>query len=143
MKTSISSSEEGAVMFSVEGRLPAPTISENKKYPWSPWQVQYQEKAVERAAENLLLAQANLEHVRSVVENRTRERSERRAASKAADLREQLAAVEAAGAQATAAPVHIEGGTECSEAAGTQQSPASGCEPRGRTRSEGGRRRKG
>jgi hypothetical protein len=141
MKAIISSTagESGSVVFSVEGRLPSPTIAENEKYPWSPWQVQYQEKALEKAAENLLLAQSNLEHVRTVVESRAKERSEKRAASKAAVLREQLAAVEAAGSQPTAAvPVSV-----AAEAAGTQQAAASGSGPSGRAKSAGGRRRRG
>jgi hypothetical protein len=145
MKPNISSTsgEGGSIIFSIEGKLPAPTIAENPKYPWSPWQVQFQEKALEKAAENILLAASNLAHVKATVENRTRERNERRAASKAAALREQLAAVEAPGAQPMAAPAHVEGGTECSEAPSTQQQPASGCEPRGRTRSAGKRRSRG
>jgi hypothetical protein len=141
MKANISSTagEDGAVVFQIEGRLPAPTISENAKFPWSPWQVGYQQRALEKAAENVLLAASNLAHVKATVENRAKERSERRALERAAVLREQLAAVEAAGSQPTAAvPVSV-----AAEAAGTQQAAASGGAPSGRARSAGGRRRRG
>jgi hypothetical protein len=143
MKANISSTagESGSVVFSVEGQLPAPTIAENKKYPWSPWQVQFQEKALEKAAENLLLAQSNLEHVRTVVESRAKERSERKAATKAERLRAELAAVESVGAQPTASLP--QGATECSEAQSTARPAEQSSAPSGRTRSAGGRRRRG
>jgi hypothetical protein len=143
MKPSITStsSEGGSIIFSIEGRLPASTVKENPKYPWSPWQVEFQAKALERAAENVLLAQANLEHVRTVVESRAKERSERKAATKAERLRAELAKVEQPGALPAA--ILPQEATECSEAQSTAHSPASGCEPSGRARSAGGRRRRG
>jgi hypothetical protein len=137
MNTTVSITREGAApIMTVEGALPSPSMAENERYPWSQWQVGYQEKMLYRAAQNLLQAQANLDFVRQVVAAR----SDERAAKKAAAV---LAAIPAAVpvAEATQVPTVVEANAQPAEvpvAAGggrAESAAPSPVHPRGNKRS--------
>ena len=70
----VKSLDNGDVQLVVTGRLPQATMSENKKYPWGPWQVTYNSKLVENDAARILQAVANARHVEQMVGARATER---------------------------------------------------------------------
>src|SRR5205823_3381608 len=62
--------EDGRVVVAVTLPLPQPTMKENEKWPWGPWQVRYLENQAQKDLARLALTVGNLQHVRGLVEAR-------------------------------------------------------------------------
>ena len=80
----------------VTGALPRPSTAENEKYPWGPWQCDYQDGLLKKDGERILQSLANLRHVQCVVSARTEKRETAKSQRAAA---KQIVAAQAAGAQ--------------------------------------------
>jgi hypothetical protein len=71
---------DGTVKVTITGPLPAASISENPKWPYTPWNVAYQQKMVEKDAPRVLQSVANLRYAEGVVAGRATRREEEKAA---------------------------------------------------------------
>ena len=87
------SMDGASVSFTMAAELPAPTIVESQKYPWTPWWIGYAEKRVERDAKRLLQTLANLRAVTASVERRQAAREAAKASRQPEQPRQQAAAV--------------------------------------------------
>lgn len=87
-RVSITTLPTGEKQITITGNLPAASIEENGKYPYTPWNVSYQQKQLEKDGERLLQSLANVEYVETLVSGR----STNREASRAEKKRDRLAA---------------------------------------------------
>ena len=73
----------GGVTFNADGRavvtalldVPAPTMRENEKYPWTPWNVEYLAKQFQKDLRRVAQTIANHQHVARLLESRATERA--------------------------------------------------------------------
>ena len=89
-------SGDGKVLVSFTTVLPAPSVEENAKYPFTTWNVKETEKYVGKACDRLAQAIANADFVAERVATRTASKSEERDQRKVEKLTAQLAAAQAA-----------------------------------------------
>lgn len=87
-RVSITTLPTGEKQITITGNLPSASIEENAKYPYTPWNVSYQQKQLEKDGERLLQSLANVEYVEELVSGR----SSTREASRAEKKRDRLAA---------------------------------------------------
>jgi hypothetical protein len=71
---------DGTVRVTITGPLPAASIAENPKWPFTPWNVAYQQKMVQKDAPRVLQSVANLRYAEGVVAARAAKREEEKAA---------------------------------------------------------------
>jgi hypothetical protein len=77
----------GGVTFNADGRavvtalldVPAPTMRENEKYPWTPWNVDYLKKQFAKDLRRVAQTVANHQYVAGLLESRAAERAATRA----------------------------------------------------------------
>ena len=74
--------ESGEVRVTITGALPAASIAENPKWPYTPWNVANQEKMLQKDAPRVLQSVANLRYAEGVVAAR----AEKAAANAPAEL---------------------------------------------------------
>ena len=71
---------DGMVKVTIVGQLGPATLAENSRYPWTPWNVAYQQKQLEKDGSRVLQSLSNLMHVESTLAARTARREEAKAA---------------------------------------------------------------
>jgi hypothetical protein len=70
---------DGTVRITITGSLPAASIAENPKWPYTPWNVSYQQGMLQKEAPRVLQTVANLRYVEGVVAARKAARAEKSA----------------------------------------------------------------
>jgi hypothetical protein len=78
--------ESGEVRVTITGALPAASIAENPKWPYTPWNVSYQQGMLQKEAPRVLQSVANLRYAEGVVAARGAARTEKAAAKAPAEL---------------------------------------------------------
>lgn len=70
---------DGTVTATIIGALPSPSIRENVKYLWVPWNVGYSKKQIEKDGARVLQSIANLKLVETTLASRAARRDEEKA----------------------------------------------------------------
>jgi hypothetical protein len=70
---------DGTVKVTIVAALPSPSTTENTKWKWVPWNVNYQKQQLEKDAARVLQSIANLKLVESTVASRAAQREEEKA----------------------------------------------------------------
>jgi hypothetical protein len=71
---------DGSVKVVITGALPQPTIAENARWKWTPWNAAYQAGQLQKDGARVLTSLANLKLVESTVASRKAAREEEKAA---------------------------------------------------------------
>ena len=70
---------DGTVTATIIGALPQPSIVENAKWKWVPWNVNYQKQQLEKDGARVLQSIANLKLVETTLASRVAQREEEKA----------------------------------------------------------------
>lgn len=71
---------DGTVKVTITGALPAASISENPKWPFTPWNVAHQQSQLQKEGPRVLQSVANLRYAEGVIAARAARREEEKAA---------------------------------------------------------------
>src|SRR5882724_2154830 len=72
---------DGKAVLMVVVDVPQPTMSENEKWPWTPWNIGYLRKQFEKDLRRVAQTVANFRHVEGILDARAAERASRAPAS--------------------------------------------------------------
>ena len=70
---------DGRFQVTVTGELPVASVTQNAKWPWTPWNVSYQRGILDKDGARLLQSLSNLRHVQSTVEAKAAVREQEKA----------------------------------------------------------------
>lgn len=71
--------QDGSVRITIVGNLPSPTVAENAKWKWVPWNVNYQKQQLEKDGARVLQSLSNLNLVEGTVSARAAVREQEKA----------------------------------------------------------------
>jgi len=78
--------QDGTVRITIVGTLPQPSIAENPKWPWTPWNSSYSRQQLDKDGLRVLQSLANAKLVDGVLASRAARREEEKAAKAPAQL---------------------------------------------------------